>query len=103
MKHRSDFMAQPNAQSFFNRKIGSFTVAKESQSVSRDDVLGRMLKTPPKKHEKFTDSEVFKRGVRKMQTPSRRFPTKTFPREMEKLKTSFSFPPSPEFRGVQLN
>jgi hypothetical protein len=28
-----------------------------------------MLKTPPKKHEKFTDSEVSKRGVRKMQTP----------------------------------
>jgi hypothetical protein len=51
--------------------IGSFTLAKESQSVSRNEVLRRMLKTPPKKHEKFTDSEVSKRGVRKMQTPGR--------------------------------
>jgi hypothetical protein len=38
-------------------------VAKESQSLSRDDVLKRMLKTPPKKHEKFANSKLSRRGV----------------------------------------
>jgi hypothetical protein len=38
-------------------------VVKESQSLTRDDVLKRMLKTPPKHHEKFAASKLSKRLV----------------------------------------
>jgi hypothetical protein len=38
-------------------------VAEESQSLSRDDVLRRMLKTPPKQHGKFANSKLSKSEV----------------------------------------
>jgi hypothetical protein len=69
-----------------------------------------MLKTPPKKHGKLSESEIPKRALHHMQLLSRKFPTNPFLLEMGKLKKTFSLPfaatgfkPPLEFTPLQFN